>query len=68
MATAETVELGLAHEPKGESIKTFKDIEVELKTMLQHIRHEHNSKIELPPPSLEIANMIQSMNQSILPQ
>jgi len=42
MATAETVQLGPAHPPKEESIKAFNEIEVELKTMLQHLRHETN--------------------------
>jgi len=46
MATAETVELGLAHEPKEESINAFNDIEVELKTKLQHLRHEYKSRIK----------------------
>jgi hypothetical protein len=43
MATAETVELGPPHEPKEESIKTFNEIEVELKKTLQHLRHDMNS-------------------------
>jgi hypothetical protein len=43
MATAETVEMGVAHVPKEESIKTFSSIEAELKTTLQHLRHKMNS-------------------------
>ncbi len=43
MATADTVELGIAHEPKEESIKTFNDIETDLKKALQHLRHDLNS-------------------------
>lgn len=42
MATAETVQMGPPHPPKEESIKAFNEIEVELKTMLQHLRHETN--------------------------
>jgi len=42
MATAETVELGVAHVPKEESVKIFSDIEVELKKTLQHMRHDMN--------------------------
>ncbi|KAB5579970.1 hypothetical protein GE09DRAFT_421187 [Coniochaeta sp. 2T2.1] len=42
MATAETVKLGPAHEPREESIKAFKEIEHELKRELVHIRHEHD--------------------------
>jgi len=42
MATAETVQLGLAHQPKGESIKAFSEIEMDLKKTLQHMRHERN--------------------------
>ncbi|KAG4443592.1 hypothetical protein IFR05_000969 [Cadophora sp. M221] len=40
MATAETVTMGLPHPPKEESIKAFNEIEVDLKKMLQHLRHE----------------------------
>ncbi|TAQ89004.1 hypothetical protein B7494_g2682 [Chlorociboria aeruginascens] len=40
MATAETVSLGPAHEPKEESINAFKQIEVDLKRTLQHLRHD----------------------------
>jgi hypothetical protein len=43
-ATAETVALGPAHEPKEESFKAFKGIEHELKKQLIHIRHEHDSR------------------------
>ncbi|TVY75568.1 hypothetical protein LSUE1_G004616 [Lachnellula suecica] len=42
MATAETVDMGPAHPPKVESIKAFDEIEVDLKKMLQHLRHETN--------------------------
>jgi len=42
MATNETVELGVPHEPKEESIKIFFDIEVDLKKTLQHMRHDMN--------------------------
>jgi len=42
MATAETVQMGPPHPPKEESIKAFNEIEVELKTELQHLRHETN--------------------------
>ncbi|KAK4110587.1 hypothetical protein N656DRAFT_735981 [Canariomyces notabilis] len=42
MATADTVELGEAHEPKEESLNVFKQIQHELKKTLVHIRHEHN--------------------------
>jgi len=42
MATAETVQMGPPHPPKEESIKAFNEVEVELKTMLQHLRHETN--------------------------
>ncbi|RDW66232.1 hypothetical protein BP5796_08008 [Coleophoma crateriformis] len=42
MATAETVDLGEVHAPKEESLKLFDDLEVELKTKLQHLRHESN--------------------------
>lgn len=44
-ATAETVKLGPAHEPKEESIKAFKEIEHELKKQLVHLRHEHDSML-----------------------
>ncbi|CAG8955971.1 hypothetical protein HYFRA_00008826 [Hymenoscyphus fraxineus] len=40
MATAETVEMGLSHPPKEESIKAFNEIEVDLKKAIQHLRHE----------------------------
>ncbi|KAH7330063.1 hypothetical protein BKA65DRAFT_527727 [Rhexocercosporidium sp. MPI-PUGE-AT-0058] len=40
MATAETVTMGLAHPPKEESIKAFNEIEIDLKKMIQHLRHE----------------------------
>lgn len=43
MATAETVELGLAHEPKQESINAFNDIAIDLKKTLVHLRHDYNS-------------------------
>lgn len=46
MATAETVDLGPPHLPKEESIIAFKEIEVDVKRHLQHLRHETNSKIE----------------------
>jgi len=42
MATAETVDMGPPHSPKEESIKAFNEIEVDLKTKLQHLRHETN--------------------------
>ncbi|CZS90902.1 hypothetical protein WAI453_003902 [Rhynchosporium graminicola] len=42
MATAETVDLGLAHPPKEGSINAFNEIEIDLKKMLQHLRHEHD--------------------------
>ncbi|KAK3362816.1 hypothetical protein B0T25DRAFT_525380 [Lasiosphaeria hispida] len=42
MATAETVDLGLPHKPKDESIKVFHEIQHELKNQLVHNRHEHN--------------------------
>ncbi|CZT48045.1 uncharacterized protein RSE6_08694 [Rhynchosporium secalis] len=42
MATAEIVDLGLAHPPKEGSIKAFNEIEIDLKQMLQHLRHEHD--------------------------
>jgi len=42
MATSETVELGVTHEPKAESIQIFNDIELELKKTLQHLRHDLN--------------------------
>lgn len=42
MATAETVEMGPPHVPKEESIKAFNEIEVDLKKMLQHLRHDTN--------------------------
>jgi hypothetical protein len=45
MATAETVELGVPHEPKEDSIKAFFDIEVDLKKTLQHLRHDMNSNL-----------------------
>jgi hypothetical protein len=45
MATAETVELGVPHAPKEESIKIFNDIEVDLKKTLQHLRHDMNSNL-----------------------
>lgn len=48
-ATAETVKLGPAHEPKEESIKAFNEIEHELKKQLVHIRHEHDSMPVTPP-------------------
>jgi hypothetical protein len=44
MATADTVELGPPHAPKEESIKAFKEIEVDLKKYLQHARHSYNSE------------------------
>jgi len=34
--------MGPAHPPKEESIKVFNEIEVDLKKMLQHLRHETN--------------------------
>ncbi|KAI9050749.1 hypothetical protein LZ554_004868 [Drepanopeziza brunnea f. sp. 'monogermtubi'] len=40
MATVDTVTLGPAHPPKEASITAFNEIEVELKTKLQHLRHE----------------------------
>jgi len=39
MATAESVQLGPPHPPKAEAIKAFGEIETELKTKLQHLRH-----------------------------
>ncbi|KAK4458903.1 hypothetical protein QBC42DRAFT_275744 [Cladorrhinum samala] len=42
MATADTVELGAAHEPKEESYRLFEQIEHELKKTLVHMRHEYN--------------------------
>jgi len=42
MATADTVQLGPPHEPKAESITAFREIEVELKKTLQHLRHDCN--------------------------
>jgi hypothetical protein len=44
MATTETVNLGVPHEPKEDSVKAFNEIEVELKKTLQHLRHDMNSK------------------------
>jgi hypothetical protein len=49
MATAETVELGVPHEPKEDSIKIFYDIEVDLKKTLQHMRHDMNSNLVHQP-------------------
>jgi len=40
MATAATVDLGPAHPPKAESVEAFNKIEVDLKKMIQHQRHE----------------------------
>jgi len=37
-ATADSVELGPAHEPKEESLQAFRDIEHELKKTLIHMR------------------------------
>ena len=45
MATAETVDLGPPHVPKEESIIAFKEIEVDMKRHLQHLRHDTNSEI-----------------------
>ncbi|KAG9245634.1 hypothetical protein BJ878DRAFT_418797 [Calycina marina] len=42
MATAETVDMGPPHAPKEESINAFKEIEIDLKKLLQHMRHEHD--------------------------
>ncbi|CAG8977920.1 hypothetical protein HYALB_00001800 [Hymenoscyphus albidus] len=50
MATAETVEMGLSHPPKEESIKAFNEIEVDLKKAIQHLRHETTSTSISPPP------------------
>lgn len=54
MATAETVSLNIAHPPKEESIKTFNEIEVDLKKALQHLRHDHDSKQVSPPNDLSL--------------
>ncbi|KAH8784076.1 hypothetical protein BGZ57DRAFT_884674 [Hyaloscypha finlandica] len=40
MATADTVKLGPPHPPKIDAIKAFNEIEVDLKKMLQHLRHD----------------------------
>ncbi|KAK7739943.1 hypothetical protein SLS53_005537 [Cytospora paraplurivora] len=42
MATAETVELSPPHAPREESIKSFKELEHELKAQLVHFRHYHD--------------------------
>ncbi|KAL2122612.1 hypothetical protein VTJ04DRAFT_3067 [Mycothermus thermophilus] len=42
MATAETVKLGDAHEPKGDSVKVYNQIEHELKRSLIRLRHQLN--------------------------
>jgi hypothetical protein len=41
MATAETVNLGDAHEPNEESFRVFHQIEHELKKTLVHLRREY---------------------------
>lgn len=41
-ATAETVELSPPHAPKEEAIKSFKELEHELKRELVHLRHDHD--------------------------
>jgi len=42
MATAETVNLGPSHPPKEGAIKAFNEIEIDLKKMIQHQRHDAN--------------------------
>ena len=41
-ATAETVDLTPPHAPKSEAIKSFKELEHELKRELIHLRHDHD--------------------------
>ncbi|KAM0339814.1 hypothetical protein ACHAPU_010767 [Fusarium lateritium] len=42
MATAETVDLGLVHPPKEDSIVAFEHVLPEIKKTLIHLRHDYN--------------------------
>lgn len=41
-ATAETCDLSPPHAPREEAIKSFKELEHDLKRELVHLRHEHD--------------------------
>ncbi len=43
-ATADTVDLGPPHPPKGESIESFNEVEHELKRALVKLRKDHRRK------------------------
>ena len=48
MATADTVELSAAHEPKEASIVAFTQILPEVKSSLIHLRKTQNSAVPRP--------------------